>query len=78
MSTTLTIVNEYDGTVSAHKAGCRDLGKARSQRLDMYTDSYSTKREVFLDYNADFLADGTDEEYCHPIDFKNCCTKLLS
>lgn len=74
----LTIVNEHDGSVSAHKAGCKDLVKARVQGLDRYTEEYASQRAAYLDYNQDFIAEaGGDEAAGWPIDFKNCCSGLV-
>ena len=68
MTFSITLANMTDGTVQGHKAGCRDLTtsrtrKGRSVRVvaeSLWTLEVETKREAFLGYNADFLAEGQD------------------
>ena len=47
---------DYD--VSVHKAGCADVPKA-IRGHDHFTEDFDSKRELWLDYNADFLAEGS-------------------
>lgn len=75
----VTLINKSDGSVRAHAAGCRDIKRESKHFLDtvLPAEEYDTKREVFLDYNQDFIdeADG-DESNSYSIDFAPCCNSL--
>lgn len=62
-----------DYEVAVHKEGCQDVAKAIKGH-DYFNDEFATKRELWLDYNADFLAEGEDSAW--PIHF-HPCTKGL-
>lgn len=47
---------EYD--VAAHRAGCQDVAKAIKGH-DWFEDEAESKRELWLNYNSDFLAEGS-------------------
>lgn len=74
MSKSITIVQDAQGTVEAHGTGCRDIArKARTFGVEAWeAGDFDTEREVFEDYNADFLAEG-GEDAAWPIRFLPCC-----
>lgn len=72
----ITVVNEANGTVTAHKAGCADLKKAKAARLDMFTDEFASKTDVYEEYNADFLAEDPTGDSSYEIHFANCVKGL--
>lgn len=47
---------DYD--VSVHSADCADVAKSIKGH-DYFNDEFSSKRELWLDYNSDFLAEGS-------------------
>lgn len=62
-----TIITRGDGTVEGHRAGCRDI--ARSITSDgmfgddsPWTEEFTSKRDAFLAYNADFIAEADGDE----------------
>lgn len=72
----LTLINgngRGEDEVAVHATGCRDIAKYRFN--NMYTKSYSSQREAFLDYNEEFIY-GNDESNAWPLTFKNCCKGL--
>jgi hypothetical protein len=76
MSTTylVTLANTNDGTVHGHKAGCADLKRGaayRNHKDEQFEIEVSTKREAWLDYNADFIAEG-GEENAWPVEWLPC------
>lgn len=58
----ITVINNND-IVEIHGEGCADIAKKAKQFLVevLYTAEYSTVREVFLDYNEDFIEEGGEE-----------------
>lgn len=68
----LTLINT-DGNVIVHDANCADIKKdlrsAFGQR-DHYSFEYASKFEAWLDYNADFLEEGSGG---WELEFKPCC-----
>ena len=71
----LTVINgtfATDHGVAAHRADCKDVAKSILRR-DHYTQEYSSKREAWLDYNADFLDEGSGAWEIH----FHACTKGL-
>lgn len=62
--------NDHD--VAAHRADCQDVAKA-TRGHEFFTDEYDSKRELWLDYNGDFLAEGSG---AWPIHFHNCTKGL--
>lgn len=62
--------NDYD--VSVHSADCADVPKAIKGR-EWFNDEYETKRDLWLDYNSDFLAEGSG---AWPIHFYPCTRGL--
>lgn len=73
---TITIINNSDGSVEAHRPGCRDIArKVRSPFVNSWTQPATSKRAVFLDYNSDFIAEAGDDwsdADGYQIDFKPC------
>ncbi|ALY08875.1 hypothetical protein GALAXY_31 [Arthrobacter phage Galaxy] len=69
----LVIINGNGGNdhdVAAHRADCQDVAKA-TRGHDFFTEEHESKRAAWLDYNADFLAEGA-----WPIHF-HACTRGL-
>lgn len=64
--------NDYD--VSVHRADCADVPKAKRGH-DWFNDEFETKRDLWLDYNSDFLAEG-GEDAAWPIHFFPCTAGL--
>lgn len=61
---------DYD--VSAHRADCADVPKAKKGH-EWFEDEVESKRELWLDYNSDFLAEGGG---AWPIHFYPCTAGL--
>lgn len=59
---------EHD--VAAHRADCQDVAKAIKGH-DWFEDEAASKRELWLNYNHDFLAEGAWAIHFYP------CTKGL-
>jgi hypothetical protein len=75
----VTVITDAYGSVTAHKAGCRDVARetAPHKHADHYTEEYASQRQVFLDYNADFIAEADGDEYnCYEIRFLPCTEGL--
>lgn len=72
----VTVVNGNGGNdphdVMAHRAGCRDLAGLVHDH-ESFTQEFGSKREVWLDYNEDFLDEGSD---AWPIHFYPCTGAL--
>jgi hypothetical protein len=62
--------NDHD--VAVHRADCADVPKA-IRGHDYFNDEFESKRALWLDYNSDFLAEGSG---AWPIHF-HPCTKGL-
>ena len=73
----IEIINKTDGSVRAHAAGCRDIGRETTRGEEHWTEEHATKRDAYLEYNADFIyeADG-DESNGYVIDFAPCCNAM--
>jgi len=63
----ITLVNRADGTIDGHKPGCRDI--ARAAKADgifgdqhPWTFAVASKRDAYLEYNSDFIAETGEEE----------------
>lgn len=74
----VTIRNLSDGSVEGHAAGCADLKRnvvkrgRRNLAVDhAFTEATTSKRASWLDYNADFIAEG-GEENAWPIEWLPC------
>lgn len=66
----ITIINKTDGSVRAHRAGCRDIAReARGNNDSFVLGTFTSEDEVVTNYNADFDKD-TDGWY--DIDFAPC------
>lgn len=61
---------DYD--VSVHKADCNDVKKS-VRGHDYFVEEVDSKRALWLDYNADFLAEGSG---AWPIHFYPCANEL--
>lgn len=57
-----------DDDVAVHRADCKDVAKAIRGR-DHFFEEFETKRELWLDYNGDFLEEGSG---AWPIRFLPC------
>lgn len=78
----LVTINGSGGTdpydVMVHKFGCADIKKALKRDNfphNSFTEEFDSKRELWLDYNSDFLAEG-GEESAWPIHFYACTAGL--
>lgn len=78
----VTVINGSGGTdpydVMVHKAGCADIKKAirRDGFPHAHWDEEATsKRDFWLEYNADFIAEG-GEENAWPVHFYACTAGL--
>lgn len=71
---TITIINNPDGTVEAHRKGCADV--TRKTRKFAHADSFemdvTSERMAWEAYNADFIAEG-GEDNAYRINFLPCC-----
>lgn len=70
----VTIANAANGEVHGHKAGCADLKRSKAYALhrdEQFTVEVETKREAWLDYNSDFIAEG-GEGNAYPIEWMAC------
>ena len=74
---TLTNLNSNtDSTVEIHREGCRDIAHLVAAGWENNgAAEYANRWEAYLDYNADFYAEG-GRENCWHIDFKGCCRSL--
>lgn len=63
--------DDYD--VSVHRADCADVAKSIKGH-DHFLEEWDSKRELWLDYNSDFLAEGEDSAW--PIHFYPCTRGL--
>lgn len=61
-----------DHDVAVHRADCRDV-KKDIRGHDWFNDEFETKRELWLDYNADFL---DEDGGAWPVYFHNCTKGL--
>jgi hypothetical protein len=62
--------------VEGHRAGCADIAKkVRARKCEEpWTADWSSKREAFLDYNSDFIAEADGaEDNCWVITWLPCC-----
>jgi hypothetical protein len=64
--------NDYD--VAVHRADCKDV-KKDIRGHDYFEEEFETKRDLWLDYNSDFLAEG-GEEAAWPIHFHACTAAM--
>lgn len=72
----ITLITMHDGSVAGHKAGCADIAKAKDLGDgEPWTFSVANKREAFLEYNVDFIAEG-GEENAWVIDWRNCANHV--
>lgn len=74
----ITIIHKSNGDTEAHATGCRDI--ARKLKTPFFDGGAvidaETTREVWLDYNSDYLAEGGSEA-AWGIDFKPCCKLIV-
>lgn len=72
----LAFANGQD--IKVHAAGCADLNKAATKREaynGIYTQTFpvgTTERDVWIDFNEDFLAEG-GADAAWPMEFLPCC-----
>lgn len=67
-----------DWDVSIHKFGCRDIKREITKggfRRDYFIEEIDSKREHWLEYNADFIAEG-GESSAWPMHFHPCTAGL--
>jgi hypothetical protein len=80
MSHSITLINKNDGSVEGHKAGCADIKrqghKDHARFGDAWTLEVESKREAFLDYNADFLDEGQAEDEVYQIRWLPCANHV--
>lgn len=69
------LVNVTNGTVAGHKAGCSDLKKLAQRHDVLEVQEVHDKQEVHDDYNADFIAEG-GEDNAYEIDWKACANHV--
>jgi hypothetical protein len=70
----VTLANTKDGAVHGHKAGCADLKRSKAYALhrdEQFEVEVTSKREAWLDYNADFIAEG-GEDNAYPVEWFAC------
>lgn len=72
-------MNMRDGSVQGHAHGCADLKRGRAKfaepsQADDFMD-VTTKADAWLDYNADFLAEG-GEDNAWPIEWLPCASHI--
>jgi hypothetical protein len=60
----VSLINRADGSVDGHRAGCADVARiVKKERTDApWTFEVASKREAFLDYNDDFIAEADGDE----------------
>jgi hypothetical protein len=63
MSYSVTLINKTDGTVDGHKAGCADIKRGKNHADTPWTFDVGTKRDAFLEYNADFIDEADGDRY---------------
>ena len=72
----ITILNSLktSASVEAHREGCADIARKLRARTheESYTAEFETTREVWLDYNLDFLDEGGPTS-AWDIKFLPCC-----
>lgn len=78
MAKNITIVQDMRGNVEAHGTGCRDITrKTKEFGVEAFeAGDFETTREVWLDYNADFLAEAGPEA-AYGIRFLPCCELVV-
>ena len=71
----IVTINMADGSVSAHKEGCRDIARVTRDIFAQANpaDEYATKYEVWEEYNLDFLHEGSG---AYDIHFLACTNGL--
>jgi len=74
----ITLITLNSGDVEGHRAGCQDVArKMKSFRgTTDWTFEVNTKHEAFLNYNSDFLDEGTEEADCYQISWLPCANAL--
>ena len=81
MAVNITIINMFDGSVHAHKTGCPDIKRAVTNNgmasPMLHGDSFvlgefDNARDVYLEYNADFIAESGEEDGHYDIVFAPC------
>lgn len=76
----ITVINTDSGA-TVHRTGCRDIARDLKRHglgpypADHYVEEATTKREAWLDYNADFIAEG-GEENAWPFHWAPCTKDL--
>ncbi len=77
--TSISIIHKGNGDTEAHLTGCRDI--ARKLRTSEYVPGTfvleaETTRDVWLEYNRDFLEEGGAES-AWDVNFKPCCGLIV-
>ena len=78
MTLSLTFAQGHD--IKVHAAGCADLSKAPTKRAaynGVHTQRFpdgTSERDVWIDFNIDFLEEGGAES-AWPLIFLPCCAK---
>jgi hypothetical protein len=78
MSNSITLVTDSYGSVHGHKAGCADIAKqVKKQHMSLeestWTFDVDTKHEAWVNYNSDFLGEGSG---AYDIEWKACANHI--
>lgn len=77
----VVLVNNADGSVEGHLAGCADLKKVGKGKRDHDEATPSvrvqSKHEAWADFNADFIAEG-GESNAYAVDWQGCTSVVPS
>lgn len=72
----ITLINIADGSVEGHKAGCADIKRGKNHADLPWSFSVDSKREAYLEYNADFIAESGEEDGHYDINWKPCANHI--
>lgn len=75
---TINGMSEGDYDVAIHRFGCRDIKRAVNKgghTRDYFVEEIESKRDHWLDYNADFIEEG-GESNAWPMHFYPCTDGL--
>lgn len=50
----ITLINQTDGSVDGHRAGCRDIKRTAKHACEAWTFKVDSKDTARAEYNADF------------------------
>lgn len=76
----VVIQNMTDGTVQGHIAGCSDIGKRKRGKANPSDEPWelgvTSKRDAYLEYNSDFIAESGTEEGHWEIEWLPCADSV--